>query len=81
MKWEVEYIMDWITRMGEKHGHTIYARGKRLDWGQALCTQLYGDDPKEWPESPGSVDVNEASSWESGNLPQWVKEAIMEVAR
>jgi len=75
MKWETLYIMDWITRMSKKYGHTVQAVGKKIpicDWGQALCVEVYGENTKEWPDEPSTENVIEAAKWESDGPPKWI---------
>ena len=72
MDWKVNYIADWIMRMGNKYGHVVFGKGKRLDWGQALCIEMYGDNPMDWPDIPEVADITEAAKWEVGEFPEWL---------
>lgn len=78
-------IDNWIERMGIKHGKVVYDKRtfKPLDWGQALCRELYGHD---WMNSPAyqaasygehgqpapPQALQRAYSWEAGQWPAWV---------
>ena len=79
------WIINWTTRMGKTYGHTVHdKRGKRWDWGQALCREIHGFD---WmnspefrvieeipPEEPAPAFIIEAAKkWENGAIPEWVE--------
>lgn len=57
-------ISDWITRMQKQYGNAPYGR----DWGQALCIKMYGDNPKDWPDSPAYEDTVCAQMWEADGI-------------
>lgn len=76
-------LCDWISRMSVKHGGTVYdlETGKDLDWGQALCREVYGVD---WMNNPDKKAADEsdtcppevldaATSWENGKWPKWAR--------
>ncbi|MGA2159879.1 MAG: hypothetical protein ABSG90_11760 [Dehalococcoidia bacterium] len=70
------WVIDWIMRMGRKHGGTVHGKdGKSYDWGQALARECYGP---EWiklvPDDPTSSDVDRAKAWEEGKWPEWVEQ-------
>jgi len=70
---ETRQIIDWIDRMTYRHGHVVFTKdGRWYDWGQALCVEQYGPDPKGWPDFPTTEDVQRAKDWENGKVPEWV---------
>ncbi len=80
MSWDpsyrVEAVMRFIDRMTEKHGPIVHdVEGGTLDWGQALCRDLYGHDwstnPSLPDEPPFSVHAVMAR-WTDGDLPGWM---------
>jgi hypothetical protein len=72
-KWITEYICDWVRRMALTYGGIVKGEdGKTYDWGQALCREQYGDDPKDWPDIPSYLDLLRAKKWEGGEWPEWV---------
>jgi len=71
----IDWMLEWIKRMTEKYGATVYAKdGSALDWGQALHRECYG---KDWqhrtPSTPTWRAIECAKAWESGKLPDWLR--------
>lgn len=82
--WTWDFVLDWTTRIGRRFGNTVVETqtGKRMDWGQALCREMYGVDwsnSPEWMTENNKDDseafdmsaVDRARSWEAGNHPDW----------
>ena len=72
-----EFVLRWITKMSRKHGGLVIAKnGTRLDWGQALCYDVYGPD---WNSIVGNNNddevalamVDAAKQWDK-KRPNWV---------
>jgi len=81
MSWEPSYrvrcVMSFIDTMTDRHGPAVYdAEGGVLDWGQALCRELYGHgwstNPSLPEEPPFSVHAL-MEKWEGGDFPQWME--------
>lgn len=70
---EGRWISDWFKRMCDRHGDLVadVETGHVWDWGQALCREMYGPDPRDWPEVPTQADVDRARRWEQGEWPEW----------
>ena len=67
-------MLDWIIRMGRKHGGTVWEKEPRRswDWGEALCRERYGPDSSRWPDSPTRDDMDRAAQWETEDAwPDW----------
>lgn len=76
----VYWVLDWISRMAQKHGGTVHEKGgKNWDWGQALCRECYGSDwnkviDEQNITTPSWEDIARAKKWEDGETPPWVRE-------
>jgi len=73
----VRWVLDWTSRMAQRHGGTVYEKdGRKWDWGQALVRECYGSDwnekYSEIPDSPTWEDIARARQWEKGDIPEWV---------
>lgn len=73
----VPFVLAWINRMTKRYGPIVRDKeGPNLDWGQALCRQVYGLD---WNRLIGDIDgptlddVHAAQEWEAGEIPEWVE--------
>jgi hypothetical protein len=79
-------LVDWTGVMANKYGGIVIEKHtfKQLDWGQALCRDLYG---KNWHIDPDFLEVSSyppeepapqyvldrAREWkENGGMPDWV---------
>jgi len=78
MKDTTRFIIDWISRMAQTYGGSVYTKeGKCLDWGQAICYEQYGKDWNKYLddndiEDPDEESLRLAKKWESGEHPDWV---------
>ena len=72
-------VFEWVKRMNEKHGNTVYSiSGELFDWGQALCREQFGEDWQNYMISnnilmPTQEDLDRAIRWEEGEVPEWVR--------
>jgi hypothetical protein len=84
-----QYLIDWISRMANKYDGIVYDHnGKRWDWGQAICREMYGEDWMHHEEFeridnledtkpvPDEV-IGRAIEWENGKWPEWVDKVRM----
>lgn len=74
----VRWVMEWIHRMVQRYGGTVYEKEtlRTWDWGQALCRECYGPDwnnviSERGIETPSWEDIGRAQRWEDGELPDW----------
>lgn len=77
------YVEKWAVAMKKKHGGRVWEGGEWMDWGQALCRELYGP---EWTTSGQLKILNSMSKseplpkdiialcnkWQEGWKPDWV---------
>jgi len=82
MDWE--YINTWVRAMSQEFGGIVYDKedgNRRLDWGQALCRQVFGID---WMNNPAWRDADNsptvplevwkaAKKWRHGDWPEWAE--------
>ena len=84
------WLIDWLRRMSKRFTPVTGAvvdleTGKRWDWGQAICRDVYGADWCDSPEfkaadQPGPGDpcpdalLDAARRWEAGEWPTWARE-------
>lgn len=78
------YLSDWVVKMAVLHGGIVHEGNKELDWGQALCRELYGED---WMRNPeyielDNISINDpipnyviarAEQWMNGENPAWAE--------
>lgn len=79
-------ITSWVSRMQAGNSGWVYDNetGKRWDWGQALCREMYGPDWNDdegykeegCQDMPNQSTINRAERWESGDWPDWAVEWI-----
>ena len=75
----IKDVLKWTVRMGDKYGEKVFSNdGEELDWGQALCREIYGKDWSSYMSEnsisvPEQKDLDLALSWEScGIHPEWL---------
>ena len=80
MEENTRFVVEWIDRMGKKHGTTVrHVDGALLmDWGQALCYGRYGPNwdaimKEKQITDPDSEAIRIAEDWEKGDLPDWMR--------
>ena len=72
------YLVEWCNRMSKMHGSIVYDKnGDKLDWGQAICREWYGENWKELVDDNIPIEqlkkvVKRADEWEKGSIPDWV---------
>ena len=85
-------LISFTSAMANNYGGVVVEKetGKRMDWGQALCREVYGPG---WNEDPKFLEENEipntepapaksvavAKSWAGGEWPDWVDKEAMGV--
>lgn len=75
----IKDVLSWTVRMGDKYGEKVFSNdGDELDWGQALCREIYGKDWKNYMSEngitiPEQKDLDRANQWEISELhPEWL---------
>ena len=88
------WLIAWIQRMSKRFTPSTGAvvdleTGKRWDWGQAICRDVYGPD---WATSPAFKEddmpsqdgpcpnavLDAARRWEAGEWPAWARKDTAE---